>query len=345
MGNSMRFRLFWAFLLLIIPTTFVFAAEPTAPATVVEVVKAQTGTFQAKVNSVGTLIAEQGITVKSEISGRVTKIFFKSGQYVEQGAPLVQIYPDILQAELAANQAALELSEVNYKRNANLFKKGAVSSSAFDQAAATLKSDKANVEKTQAQLKQALVTAPFSGFLGIRQISLGDYLDAGTAIVNLEDVQPIFVDFSIPEKYLKQINIGDQIDISSNTYGKQHFSGKVVAKDSMVNPNTRSIMIRAAVPNKDNELVPGSFVDVTMTLGKAEELISIPQTALVYSQQGIYVYKVVNGKAVKTTVELGQRENKNIFVTKGLNAGDEIVVAGSLKLHDGSAVKVRGEGN
>lgn len=343
MGNRMRFYFLAAIFLLYLLNSTAYAANPAAQtmAAVVEASKAQAATYQASVNSVGTLVAEQGITVKSEVAGRVTKILFQSGQYVKQGAPLVQIYPDILQAELAANQAAAELSKVNYQRNEMLYKKGAISISTLDQAAAQLKSDDANVEKTQAQLSQTLVTAPFNGFLGIRQISLGDYLNAGSAIVNLEDVDPIFVDFSVPEKYLMKIRTGDNVTITSNTYGSQTFIGKVIAKDSLINANTRTLSIRAVAPNPKNELAPGSFVEVSMQLGQPENLVLIPQTALSYSKEGAYVFRIVDGKAVKTVVELGERENKDIYITKGLAPGDAVVSAGSLKLHDGSIVKIR----
>ena len=312
------------------------------PAVIVDATKAVIKTYQPSVMSVGSLIAEQGITVKPQASGNVTKIYFQSGDYVQKGQPLIQIYPDILQAQLKSNQAALELSRLNFKRYSALYQKKATSRAEFDAAAAKLKSDEAAVQQTKAELAQTLVTASFSGRLGIRLISLGDYVQAGTTpIVNLQDVDPIFVDFTVPEKYMKQIKIGNRITISASAYGHKKFIGKVIAIDSQVNINTRTIGVRAAVPNKNQELIPGSFVEVHLDIGTPQNLVSIPQTALVYSPDGNYVFKIVDNKAVQTIIELGKRGDQDVFVTKGLSAGDVVVTAGTIKLKNGDRVQVR----
>lgn len=306
----------------------------------VEAIKVATTTWQPTFESTGTLIADQGITVKSDIPGRITKIFFKSGQYVKQGTPLIQIFPDILQQQLRAAKIALKLAANNFERYAKLRKaKGAITQENYYIAASDYNKIRALVEQTEVKLKQSLIKAPFSGYLGIRKVSLGDYLTAGQVIVNLEDTDPIYVDFSVPEIYSKQVQIGQRLQVSSQAYGTRIFTGTVLAMDSLINPNTRTLEIRAVIPNEDNFLIPGSFIKVVLYIGKKQQVISIPQTSIIYSNLGNYVYKVVKNKAIKTIVTLGMRDTKNINVIKGLMPGDVIVSIGSQKLTDGALVK------
>ena len=307
---------------------------------VVEAGPATAVKWQPRIMATGTLVAEQGITVRSEVAGRITQLFFKSGDVVKAGTPLLRIYPDILLAQLKSNEAALKLKKLNFARISSLYKKNAVSKSQLDTTASELQSSQAQVDQTQAQLTQTLIKAPFAGVLGIRKVSLGDYVTAGQAIVNLQDVDPIFVDFSVSEKHMKQVAIGEKLTVYSSAYGKQRFVGKVVAMESLIDPSTRTILVRAAIPNKNRVLIPGSFVEVKLALGKSETIVSIPQTAIVYSPGGDFVYKVIGGKAIKTSVVLGTRGVTNIFIKKGLSPGDVVVTAGQQKLHDKALVKI-----
>lgn len=320
------------------------AASNKMPPVVVNVAKAKDVTQQNSIYATGNLIAQQGITVKAETNGRITKILFKSGQYVNQGQPLVQIYPDILQAKLVSATAALKLSQRTFNRLSKLYRTKAISKSDLDTATAKLQEDKALVDQTKAQLDQTLIKAPFNGYLGIRQVSLGDYITEGQSIVNLQDTDPMYVDFTVPEKYLSSVKTGQRVVISSNAFGQSKYDGKIIAMESKVNQATRTLTMRAELPNPKHTLIPGTFVEVELYIGQKQQAVSVPQTAIVYDDQGNYVYRLENNKAIKTPVRLGRRGKQNIIITHGLKAGDTIVTAGLQKLHDGSIVMLEKAG-
>ncbi|KPJ67513.1 MAG: hypothetical protein AMJ43_04495 [Coxiella sp. DG_40] len=308
------------------------------PPTVVETVKAQSKIWQDSISSTGTISALNGIKLSSEIPGRITKIYFKSGQFVEQGAPLIQIYPDVIKAQFEKAQAQLKLSKLEYERDLKLYKKKFVSKEELDKLKANLDSATAEVNLQSAQLKQYLLTAPFSGKLGLRKVSLGDYVNPGEDLVSLQSVDPMLIDFSVPQIYQGEIQIGDQVTITSDALPKV-YNGKISAIDSIIDPNTRMIGIQATIPNQDNVLVPGTFVEVQIQIKQAEPAIVIPTTALVYSTAGNYVFRLIDNKAVKTNVTLGKMlKNNQIIVTQGLHDGDTVIIGGQVKLFDGSPV-------
>ena len=323
------------------PAADLYSPLPTK----VQVVKAENSVWQDSIKLTGTLADIKGFTISPEISGRITKIFFKSGQYIKQGAPIIQIFPDIIKADLAKTQAQLRLSEVNYERYLQLYKKRFYDKAELDKAKAILEGDKADVAKLKAQLGQTLIRAPFDGKLGLRQISVGEYVTAGQGIVNLEAIDPIRVDFSVPEVYLDKLHIGDKVKVFSYAYPNDNYEGKVYAFNSVIDAKTRSLDMRASLPNLEHKLIPGSFVEITLFVGEPQQVIIIPQTAIVYSPSGNYVYRTLNGKAVKTKVVLGRKltDNKNIVI-KGLKSGESIIDGGQLKIHDGSDITVE-QGN
>ncbi len=308
------------------------------PPTVVEIAKAQSKIWQDSISSTGTISAFNGIKLSPEIPGRITKIYFKSGQFVEQGVPLIQIYPDVIKAQLEKAQAQLKLSKLEYQRDLKLYKKKFVSKEELDKLKANLDSAMAEVNLQNAQLKQYLLTAPFSGKLGLRKVSLGDYVNPGEDLVSLQSVNPMLVDFSVPQVYQGEIQVGDQVTITSDALPKA-YSGKISAIDSIVDPNSRMIGIQASVPNNDHILVPGTFVEVKIKIKHAYPVIVIPTTALVYSTSGNYVYRMINHKAVKTNITLGKMlKNNQIIVIQGLHDGDVVIIGGQVKLFDGSPV-------
>ena len=308
------------------------------PPTIVVVAKAQQKQWQPSIVETGSLSAFNGIMLSAEASGRITNIHFDSGQYVNKGELLIEIYPDVLRAQLAHNEAQLKQSEVDYERNLKLYKKGFVDKSTLDAKVAVRDEDQADVNKTKSQLREHLIQAPFSGKLGLRQISLGDYVKPGTPLVNLQSVDPIRVDFSVPQKYLGQIKTGDAVTISSQAFAK-NYTGDIYAFDSKVDENTRMIDMRAKVPNPNKVLVPGTFVEVHVKIKHAEPVIVVPATAIVYSEGNNYVYLMINQKAVKTNVVVGDLlKNKLVVVKKGLKAGDPVIIEGQMKLYDGFPV-------
>jgi len=301
----------------------------------------QKAVWQDSVKATGSLTAYNGIMIKSETSGRVTKIFFKSGDYVKAGTPLVEIYPDIIKGQLKKAEAQLELSKINYVRYEKLYQKGFYTKADLDQAFTNIKSNEGDVDQLKAQLVQTLIRAPFDGLLGIIQISLGDYLTPGKNIVNLQALNPIWIDFNIPESYFTELKIGQGIDMKTPAVPNQTFSGTVSAMESAIDKNSRLVTIRASIPNEKFQLLPGTYGEVTLKLGQPQEVILAPQSAITYSQKENYVYRIINQKAVKTPVTLGERqENNQIIITKGLHEKDIIVAAGQLKLHDGATVSI-----
>ncbi len=310
------------------------------PTVGVQTTTAQQKKWQEKVQATGTLSANQGVMVSTEVSGKVTQIFFKSGQMVQAGTPLVQLDPSVDRAALASALSQIPLDENQYKRALDLYKKGVGSKSDLDERQAALEQSRAEAAKAKATLDLKLLTAPFSGRLGLRKIDLGQYVNPGAAVVNLQAIDPMRVEFSIPQVYLEKLALGQKVTITSDSYPGQTFDGNVYALDSAVNTNTRSLGIWASIPNQQHELVPGTFAEVTLFVGQPMEVITVPQTAIVYNNTSDFVYKVINDKAVKTDVKLGQRVGKLVQVASGLKAGDVIVAAGQNRLYDGASVKI-----
>lgn len=304
-------------------------AMPPAP---VEAMTVKATTTQQQVVSTGSLLAIPGIIVRPEISGRITKIFFRPGETVKQGTALVEINPDVNQAQLANAQANLKLQQLNFERFNSLYQTRTVSKAEYDKARADLESARAQVDLQSANLRQTLIRAPFDGKIGLNLINVGDYLTAGKDIASLQSLNPIYVDFPVPEVYLRQISVGQPISLASESYPDAKFTGKVFAIDPLLNQNTRTISVRGVVPNDADELLPGAFAEVTLFTSKPQEAIKIPQTAVVHDAAGNYVYRYVDGKAVKTLVSLGARDQQSVMVLNGLRAGDVVITAGQLKI-------------
>lgn len=322
---------------------FALAKKPEGmPPAIVEAASAKMESWQPEINAVGTLNSNQGVTIKPEISGRVTGIYFRSGQYIKAGTPLMQINQDILKAELIAAQAQAALSAANYQRGLELYKRKIFAKADLDKFVSSYQADQANVAKTRAQLDQSLIRAPFSGKLGLRMVNLGDYVNAGnTIITNLDAIDPLRVDFKMPEVYLSQIKVDENIAIQSSAYPNQLFHGKVYAFDSKIDPNTRTLGVRATLPNPDKKLLPGAFVDVTLETGKPQQLVTLPETAISVDAAGSYAFKVVEGKAVKVPVRTGARKPNKVAILSGIHPNEIVITEGSMKVRDGAPVMVK----
>lgn len=301
-----------------------------------EIVKEST--WQPKIHATGKLLAQHGIVVKSEISGRISHIYFKSGQTVKKGEPLVQIDSRVLLAQKKILENDMTLSKNEFDRKNSLYKKHALSKAALEVASTQLNANRAKIDKLNAELDQAHIEAPFSGKLGLRKVSLGDYLVPGEAIVNLQTTDPIFVDFDVPEANLKQLKIGQKVEIHTPAYPNESFKGTIEAVESLINPGTQSLTVRAKLNNTEHKLIAGTFVDVTLFLGSAKSVVMIPQTAVVYGANGDYVFKTDGKIAHKVQVKLGERTNKNVIIDSGLSPDDQIVTIGGMKLYDGAKI-------
>lgn len=297
--------------------------------------------WQETVLATGSLSAFYGIMIKSETSGRITKKMFEPGTYVKEGTPLVEIYPNILKGQLKKAEAELSLSKANYIRYKSLYHKGFYSKSDLDRQYATMQANEGEVEQLKAQLVQTLIRAPFDGLLGLDQISLGDYLSPGQNVVNLQSLDPIRVDFNLPETILNKLGEHNKVDMQTPAFPNQIFNGQIYAKESIIDSGSRQLACRASIPNEKHQLLPGTFGEVMVYLGNPEQVIIIPQDAVTYTATENFVYRVVNQKAVKTIVTLGKKlQNSEIIITKGLGENDVVVTAGQLKLHDGSPVSL-----
>lgn len=342
--NTMKRTLVLTLSLLVLSNTLTFAKDdpsPQIPPTLIQTTSVIAKTFQDSFQATGSLAASQGIVVTPEIPGRITQIYFQSGQSVKKGDPLIQIYDAIIKAQLDKAEADLKLKKVNYQRYLKLYQKHYFERAGLDQMASELDSSRADVAQLEATLSQTLIRAPFGGQLGLRQVSIGDYVAPGTTLVNLQAVDPIDVNFSIPETYLNRVKIGDQVSIQPEANPGKSYQGAINAFNSLIDSTTRTLDARATIPNPNHTLIPGSFAEVTISFGSSNPVLLIPQTAVSYSTENNYVYRVINNKAVKTTVALGKKLDHDwVIVTSGLKMGDQIVVGGQMKLQDGAPVQV-----
>lgn len=313
-------------------------AERTVP---VEGVEVTVATVTSEIRVVGSLRSNESVVIRPEIGGRVSEILFEEGLRVAAGTPLLKLDAAIARAELDQAKAALELSQTNYKRAIELFERKAASAATRDQALASLRADQANLELAQARLAKLTLRAPFDGVLGLREVSLGDYLTPGQDIVNLEDIETLKVDFRIPERYLGSLAPGQAIGVTADAFTGRKFTGEVYAIDPLVDEDGRAVVLRARLPNEEGLLRPGLFVTVALAIGQRDDAILVPEQAIVPRGGDQHVYRVVEDKAVLTTVKLGERRDAMVEILAGLAPGDVVVTAGQIKLRDGTPVALQ----
>ncbi len=318
-------------------TSSVLAEINEAPV-LVEMTKVKSQVWHPQIQAIGSFVAQQGINLSTQVAGVVQTISFKSGQFVDKGTTLLQLDPSVLQAIAAKSKATYDGDVLNYNRYQELYKKRAISKSFLDAKHATLLADKAQMEEDAANLAQTTIKAPFAGRLGIRKVNLGQYLSAGDTIVSLQSVDPILVDFSLPEVYLHKVSVGDQVAVTTSAYPGQTFTGKIIAMNAKLNSDTRTLNIRAEIPNKDKSLVPGMFANINVIVPTKSNVLTIPQMAVQYSPFGDTVFVVQNGKATQRYVTLGEQRGAEIEVTRGLSANETIISVGGEKLQNGAAV-------
>lgn len=307
-------------------------ASFTPPAVVaVSTVTAQP--WQNTLQAVGTLEASQGVILKSEVAGLVTAVYFRSGDEVKEGQPLVQLNPAIPAAQFATAKAQTQLSAADYQRALQLYRKKVFAKADLDKALANYQANQAQEAKASAALAQTTIRAPFSGRLGLRNVNKGDYLDPSRGIVNLNAITPLRINFQVPGTTSSQIKLGSQVFIQSNAYPKQTFVAKVYAVDSQIDAATRSLAVRAVLDNASGKLLPGAFVEVSLQLGTPESLPTIPETALNTDEKGSYVYRALGNIAVKTPVTILFEKSGQVGVS-GLKIGEKIISIGSFKVHD-----------
>jgi len=290
------------------------------------------------VSAVGNLRSQDSVILRSEIAGRIREIGFSEGGRVQQGQVLVRLDDAVTRAELQQAQANLSLARSQYKRAQELSAQGFISHQARDEAASQLQIQQAAVALAQARLDKTVIAAPFDGLIGLRNLSVGDVVAAGDELVPLESIDPLNVDFRIPEQYLAQVVVGATLSVQFDALPGLVRQGEVKAMSPLVDVGGRSILLRASIPNTDAVLRPGMFARVQLRFSDGEALL-IPEAALAPSGRAQYVYRVRDGQAQRLEVQIGQRRDGWVEILSGLEAGAQVVVSGLQKVRDGARVQ------
>jgi membrane fusion protein (multidrug efflux system) len=323
------------------------AAAPLARAqegpSVVSTMVAHYQPWQGTLEAVGSLRAVRGSDLAAEVSGIVDWIGFESGKDVEAGTVLMRLRANDDAAKLAELQAAADLAAANLARDTKQFHAQAVSQATIDADSSHLRGARAQVEEQQALMAEKVVKAPFAGRLGLRQVDVGQFLQAGTTVVTLQALDPIFVDFYVPQQALSQVHTGAAATVTVDGFPGRSFTATVAAVSPKLDQASRMAQVRATIGNPDHALLPGMFATVSLNSGKPERYITLPQAALVYNPYGSTVYVADHGNpaTVHTVlVKAGPTRGDQVAVVAGLHEGDLVVTSGQLKLHPGSTIVV-----
>jgi membrane fusion protein (multidrug efflux system) len=322
-----------------------FQLPPTAVTTVV----AQKETWPSTLSVIGTAAAIEGVTVSADLPGTIDKIHFESGQWAHEGDILVELDTRQERAQLASLEAQRDLAHINYGRAQELVKAGVISRSDYDTADSQQKATEAQVGDIRAAIARKTIHAPFSGILGIRQVSLGQYLAAGQAIVSLQSLSPIYVNFGIPQQDTPKVIPGHVLRVTNGDLPGMAFTGRITALDSVISEQTRNIQVQATVTNKESKLRPGMFVQVELPLGQPRQVVPLPASAINYAPYGDSVFIVVQMKDAKGNSYRGVRQQvvkvegsrgDQVAITSGINPGEEVVSSGVFRLRNGAPVLV-----
>jgi membrane fusion protein, multidrug efflux system len=322
----------------------------TPPPTAVTTIIAKPEDWASTRKAVGTAVAVQGVTVSADLPGIVARISFESGRQVHAGDVLLELDTRQERAQLAAAEADRNLANLTYERTKALVEQGAVPRADFDKAAAEKSSTEAKVAEIKATIERKTIHAPFTGVLGLRQVNLGQYLAAGNPIVPLQSLDPIYVNFGIPQDDAMRVKVGQQVEVSASDIGGLSFKGKVTAIDSVIDESTRNVRVQATLSNPNGKLRPGMFVDASLTSGGSQSLISLPASAINYAPFGDSVYvatdlKDPSGKMYRGVrqqfVKIERKRGDQVAIASGLNPGEEVVTSGTFRLRNGAPISVQ----
>lgn len=316
---------------------------PGGFAVAVETARVQVLDFTDEAAAVGTLKSSESVVLRPEVAGRVDTINFRDGAAVARGSLLLTLDAAVQEAELQQAKANLGLAQSNFRRNLELLEKKFVSQQAVDNVAATLKVQEAAVQLAQAKVDKTRIKAPFNGVVGLRSVSVGDYVKEGQELINIEETGTLKVDFRLPEAYLSRLARGQAVELSSDTLPGHRFQAVLDAVDPLVDQSGRAVSCRARLNNPQGQLRPGMFARVRLIFGERKGVLMLPEQALV-SGAAPMVFKVVDGKAVAAKVKVGVRRAGQMEIVEGLAVGDLVVTAGQLKLREGMPVRAIGEG-
>jgi membrane fusion protein (multidrug efflux system) len=330
-----------------------FIANAPRPVPAVAVADAKTENWQARLAAIGTFRAVQGIDISPQVGGVVRTINFDSGQDVQKGQLLVQIDDSVEQADLKSNLATLRNAELALERQRQLIAGGSTATAQVDAALAARDSAAAAADRTRALIAQKALTAPFAGRLGLRKIDAGQYVQPGTSIVTLQQLDPIEVDFPVPEQDIARVAVDQPVEISVDAFEGKIFTGKVTSIDARVSIEARTILVRAQVGNGDAQLRPGMFANVALLVGKGVDVVTLPRTSVTYSLYGDTVFVVKSTPAPtgsapadqafiveRRVVKTGDTRGDRLAILEGVAAGERVVTEGQLKLQPNARVRI-----
>jgi membrane fusion protein (multidrug efflux system) len=325
------------------------AASFQPPPEAVTTITAVQEQWPETVTAIGSVAAVQGVTISADLPGTVDRIGFEAGRSVREGEVLALLDTRQEQAQLAAAEAQRELARLSFERMQGLLNENVVSRAEFDRATADYRQTDARSGEIRAAIERKTIRAPFSGVLGLRRINVGQYLSAGDAVVNLQALHPIYVNFGVPQQSMALVRTGRIVRVTTSDLAGVEFSGHVTAIDSVFDESTRNVQAQATLANADGKLRPGMFVQAEVRLGATNSLVSLPASAISYAPYGNSVFVVTDlqdpgGKPYRGVrqqfVKLGASRGDQIAITSGLKAGDEVVTSGVFKLRNGAAVLV-----
>jgi membrane fusion protein (multidrug efflux system) len=292
------------------------------------------------ITAVGSLRSDESVTLRPEVAGRIGTIGFQEGQRVAKGVLLVQLDPAVPQAEAEQARANLKLARTKYERAVDLAKSNFISSQAKDEAENNLRIAEAALALAEAKLAKMQIRAPFSGIIGLRAVSVGDYVKEGADLVNLESIDPLKVDFRVPEVFMRQVQVGQALEVQLDAMPGKAFEGRVLAVNPLIDAAGRAVVVRALVRNPDTALRPGMFARVRLITRESRDALVLPEQALMPQGDAQFVFRVIDDKAVRTKVEVGQRREGKVEIVNGVGRDDLVVTAGQLKLRDGAPVAI-----
>ncbi len=326
-----------------------FFANQQAPVETVTATRVEAATWQPVIKAVGSLEAVQGVDITAEITGKIIEIAVEDGAEVETDQVVAGLDADSLRAELRGARAEASLAEIQRDRQQRLRETNAVSQSDYDQARSRLEQARAQVDDIAAQLEQKTIKAPFSGRLGIIEVDIGQYLRPGDPIVTLQTLDPISVDFTVPQQELARINVGMPVVVRTDAFDEQAFRGRITAVSPKVNQQTRNVAVRGRLSNPEGRLRPGMFVDVAVELPRQDDVLTLPQTAITYNPYGDSVFLINetagdNGEPELTVerkfIRTGDTRGDQVQILDGVSEGERVVTSGQLKLRNGSPVTI-----
>jgi len=291
-----------------------------------------------QLNALGTARANEAVEITSKTSNTVTSVRFRDGERVRQGQVLVELDSAQTRADLAAAEAAAAESASQVKRSRELLSTKVLSESQYDQLEATMKANEARVAAARSRLDDTVIRAPFDGRVGLRRVSVGSLVNPGTTITTLDDISRVKVDFGVPENFLASLREGLKVTATAAAFPGREFEGVVSSVDLRVDPVTRSVTVRAVVPNAEDLLKPGMFLNVRLARDERDALM-IPEAALVSEQSRQFVYVVQDGRALRREVHIGRREPGRVEVVAGITSGEHVIVEGTQKVREGGAVR------